>query len=60
MHFEDLVVSVPGGVIANYQERTAELVPNDGVSSINSISAFGEDAAGELYIVDYTGASSSR
>ena len=44
-----------GGVIANYQERTAELVPNDGVSSINSISAFGEDAAGELYIVDYTG-----
>jgi glucose/arabinose dehydrogenase len=34
--------------------RTAEVAPADG-QSINSISSFGEDASGEMYIIDHGG-----
>lgn len=42
---------VPAGSVTN---RTAELAPGGGLS-ISSISSFGEDAAGELYICDMSG-----
>jgi Glucose / Sorbosone dehydrogenase/FlgD Ig-like domain len=42
------------GTFTNHTERTAELAPGAGLS-INSISSFGEDAAGELYICDLGG-----
>ena len=38
------------GGIADLADRTAELDPSD--SNINNVAAFGEDAAGELYIVE--------
>lgn len=44
---------VVGGVATDHQDRTAEL-ESSGVS-IDSISSFGEDARGELYIVDFGG-----
>ena len=37
---------------SNFQERTVELAPG-GSLSIGRISSFGEDADGELYILDY-------
>jgi len=40
-----------GTNIANLNERTAELAPGQG-QSIRSISSFGVDGFGELYIVD--------
>jgi glucose/arabinose dehydrogenase len=40
-----------GSIMAEFQDRTAELAPGGGLN-IGSISSFGEDAAGELYIVD--------
>lgn len=40
--------------ITQFQERTAELAPGGGLS-ITSISSFGEDAFGELYICDLNG-----
>ncbi len=43
-----------GATLTGFQERTAELAPGGGLT-INSISSFGEDAAGELYIVDLGG-----
>lgn len=39
--------------VSEFQDRTSELIPD--VGSINNISSFGEDAAGELYIVDLDG-----
>ncbi len=42
-----------GATLTEFQDRTAELVPN--IGSINNISSFGEDAAGEIYIVDIDG-----
>ncbi len=42
-----------GGVLTNVQDRTAELTPAGG--SIGSISSFGEDKDGELYVCDYAG-----
>jgi glucose/arabinose dehydrogenase len=42
-----------GKTVSQFRDRTAELVPN--VGSINSISSFGQDAAGNLYIVDLDG-----
>jgi len=43
-----------GGVVSDFRERTAELAPGGGLS-IDAISSFGEDGAGELYIVDRGG-----
>lgn len=40
-----------GGAVTEFSERTAELEPA-GVDRIAQISSFGEDAFGELYIVD--------
>ncbi len=42
------------GQVLDFTERTNELEP-DGPLTINSITSFGEDAAGELYIVDPSG-----
>jgi glucose/arabinose dehydrogenase len=42
-----------GGAVTAFTDRTAELEPA-GTDTINSISSFGEDALGELYICDYT------
>ncbi|MCC6795235.1 MAG: PQQ-dependent sugar dehydrogenase [Candidatus Hydrogenedentes bacterium] len=39
------------GTVTDLQDHTNELEP-DGSNTINSISSFGEDADGELYIVD--------
>ena len=44
----------PGGGIANPVNRTAELDP-PGSAAINNVVSFGEDARGEVYIVDATG-----
>jgi len=43
-----------GGSVTQYTNRTAELAPGGGLS-IGSISSFGEDAAGEMYICDLYG-----
>lgn len=40
-----------GGAMTNVTDRTAELAPGGGLS-IGSITSFGEDARGELYICD--------
>lgn len=42
-----------GAVLSDSTERTAELAPGGGLA-IGSISSFGEDALGELYIIDYS------
>lgn len=44
---------VAGGVAVNFADRTAQLAPSSG--TITQITAFGEDANGELYICDRTG-----
>jgi cysteine-rich repeat protein len=41
-----------GGVATNQQDRTATLDP-PGPATIGGVSSFGQDARGELYIVDY-------
>jgi hypothetical protein len=41
-----------GQEIIDYEEITDELAPDDG-RDIGRISSFGEDNAGELYIIDY-------
>ena len=41
-----------GGVLNNFTERTSELVAPFGQGRIHRISSFGEDARGELYIID--------
>jgi glucose/arabinose dehydrogenase len=43
-----------GGSVTQFANRTAELAPGGGLS-INSITSFGEDANGELYICDQGG-----
>ena len=43
-----------GGVPQNPQDRTAELAPGGGLS-LDTISTFGEDARGELYVADRSG-----
>ena len=45
---------LPNGTIANLVDRSAELDP-PGSQTIQNVTSFGEDAAGELYIVDQTG-----
>ena len=44
---------VVGGVATNLQDRTPDLAPSGGLN-IRTISSFGEDARGELYICDLT------
>jgi len=41
------------GTISEFTDRTAELAPGGGLA-IDLISSFGVDAAGEMYIVDYS------
>ena len=43
-----------GSTVSNLTDRTAQLAPGAGLA-INSITSFGEDAAGELYICDRGG-----
>ncbi len=43
---------VSGGLAQNQQDRTTDLAPGGGLT-IGGVSSFGEDARGELYIVDY-------
>jgi hypothetical protein len=43
-----------GGGVTNPQDRTAELAPGGGLS-IDNVSSFGEDARGELHVVDIEG-----
>ncbi len=43
-----------GGVVTEFTERTAELAPGGGLA-IGSIASFGEDARGEIYLVDRSG-----
>ena len=43
-----------GSTVTNFTNRTAELAPGGGLS-IASVTSFGEDNAGELYIVDRGG-----
>jgi hypothetical protein len=45
---------IAGGVPTDTQNRTAELAPGGGLA-INSITSFGEDGRGEVYIVDQGG-----
>lgn len=42
------------GTINNFTNRSTELDP-PGALAINNPASFGEDANGEIYIVDYTG-----
>ncbi|MCP3920522.1 MAG: PQQ-dependent sugar dehydrogenase [bacterium] len=42
-----------GATLTDFMDRTAELDPPN--ANINSVSSFGEDASGELYIVDSGG-----
>lgn len=43
---------IDGAGIINFTDRTAELEPSGG-PSIGGVTSFGEDADGELYIMDY-------
>jgi hypothetical protein len=45
---------VAGGAAVNHADRTADLAPGGGLS-IDTITSFGEDARGELYIADQGG-----
>jgi cysteine-rich repeat protein len=48
-----------GGSATNQQDRTATLDP-PGAPSIGGVSSFGQDARGEVYIVDYGNGSSGQ
>ena len=41
-----------GDIVTDLTDRTAELKPNGGLD-IDTITSFGEDASGELYLVDF-------
>ncbi len=43
------------GSLSEFTDRTAELSPPSGQGQINNIASFGEDSAGNLYIIDYDG-----
>src|SRR5207237_8846702 len=45
---------VSGGDAQNLADRTADLAPGGGLA-IDSVTSFGEDTRGELYIADYGG-----
>ena len=47
-------LALSGGVAVDHADHTAELAPGGGLS-IDTITGFGEDARGELYIVDQGG-----
>ena len=49
---------VSGGNAQNLADRTGDLAPGGGLS-IDSVTSFGEDARGELYIADYGGGDTS-
>jgi glucose/arabinose dehydrogenase len=44
-----------GGALTNVQDRTVELTPVEAGVTVNSISSFGEDRDGELYMCDLGG-----
>ena len=46
--------NVVGGVAQNHMDRTSDVDPGGGLS-INSVTSFGEDARGEIYIADQGG-----
>ncbi len=46
--------TVVGGVAQDEDDRTADVAPGGGLS-IDNISSFGEDARGEVYVVDHDG-----
>jgi cysteine-rich repeat protein len=50
---------VSGGSAQSQQDRTADLAPGGGLA-IGGVSSFGEDARGELYVVDYGGGSAGQ
>ena len=50
---EELGLTLDGDAVTEFTERTGELDP--AVGSINSISSFGEDGLGEMYIVERSG-----
>src|SRR5207253_3179701 len=50
---------VANGVAQGQQDRTADVAPGGGLA-IGGVSSFGEDARGELYIVDYGDGSSGQ
>jgi cysteine-rich repeat protein len=52
-------MGVSGGVAQNQQNRTADVAPGGGLS-IGGVSSFGEDARGEVYIVDYGGGANGQ
>ena len=43
---------IESGAAVNHADRTAELQPSDG-SGTGAVSSFGEDARGEIHLVDY-------
>ncbi|MDX2170669.1 MAG: PQQ-dependent sugar dehydrogenase [Deltaproteobacteria bacterium] len=43
------------GVVTDLRDRTAELAPHGDTGAIATVSSFGEDAQGELYIADLGG-----
>jgi len=50
------VSALSGGVTQDeVTQRTAQFAPPPGQGTIDNISSFGEDAAGNLYVVDYDG-----
>lgn len=50
---------VSGGVAQNPGDVTADIAPGGGLS-IGGLSSFGEDARGELYLVDYGGGAAGQ
>jgi len=50
---------VSGGVAQNPGDVTADIAPGGGLS-IGALTSFGEDARGELYLVDYAGGSDGQ
>lgn len=53
-------LKVVDGVATEIQERTADMNPPDVGGSIGQISTFGQDAQGELYIVERAGSGSGQ
>jgi hypothetical protein len=47
-------LQIAGGTVSGDADRTAELAPGGGLS-ITFVSSFGEDARGEIYIIDRSG-----